>query len=398
MKIPILRIPFDDADRAFIQDGINRILDSGMLTMGKLTAEFEERFAAFTGVRHAVACSNGTAALELILRGLGVEGRSVIVPTNTFLATSFAAMHAGNRVIFADSDPETLCLDAEDVARRIGPDTAAVILVHIGGIVTPAVYKLQELCQARGLYLIEDCAHAHGCAIGGRQAGTLGVAGAFSFFPTKALTTGEGGIVTTNDDALARRIQMIRNHGKNPELGNRMSEFGHNMRMSEITALLGVQGMRKAEMIFADRRRVAAFYDTALSGISGIRPVRLPENVTSTYYKYICYLDERFDRVTVKRHLREKYDVSLTGEVYADLCHTEPLWQSYTYCGARRCEHVNCRRWPGCGCDQMQDGYPGSEYLARHHLCLPLYPGLTDDELEYTVKSLRSTLQEVAVK
>lgn len=396
MKIPILRIPFKDSERAFIQNGMNQILDSGMLTMGRFTAEFEERFAAFTGAHQAVACSNGTAALELILRGLGIEGRSVIVPTNTFLATAFAVMHAGNRVVFADSDPETLCLDVKDVARRIEPDTAAVILVHIGGIITSAVYELQRLCRDRGLHLIEDCAHAHGCTIDGRKAGTLGTAGAFSFFPTKVLTTGEGGMVTTGDDALACRMRMIRNHGKNPAMGNRMSEFGYNLRMSEFTALLGVQQMNRAEEVLVDRRRAAAFYDTALAGVPGIRSVRLPENVVSTYYKYICYLDERFDRTAVKRHLREKYDVSLTGEVYADLCHTEPLWQSYTYCGARRGERVHCGRWPACECDQMQTGYPGSEYLARHHVCLPLYSGLTDGELEYTVSSLRIALKELS--
>jgi dTDP-4-amino-4,6-dideoxygalactose transaminase len=319
----------------------------------------------------------------------------VIVPTNTFLATAFAVMHAGNQVIFADADPKTLCLDVEDVARRLRPDTAAVILVHIGGVITPAVHELQRLCRDRNLCLIEDCAHAHGCSIDGQQAGTLGIAGGFSFFPTKVLTSGEGGMVTTNDEALAHCIRMLRNHGKNPDLGNRMSEFGHNHRMSELTALLGVQQLSKADVLITDRRRAAAFYDSALSSTPGIHPVCLPDNVFSTFYKYICYVDERFARTTVKHRLREVYGVSLPGEVYAELCHTEPLWESYTYCGARRSEPIQCHRWPGCGCDQRQQDYPGAEYLARHHICLPLYPGLSEVELGYVVDSLRQTLSEL---
>ena len=396
IEIPILRIPFSEEDIDFIKDGLSDIVSSGFLTMSKYTSQFEEMFAEFTDASFAISCSNGTSALELILRGLGIEGRSVIVPTNTFLATAFAVMHSGNRVIFADSEPETLCLDVDDVRRRITDDTAAVILVHIGGIITPAIDELQRLCTEKGIYLIEDAAHAHGCAVDGRQAGTLGIAGGFSFFPTKVLTTGEGGVVTTNDEELAQRMRMIRNHGKNPALGNRMSEVGYNYRLSEITALLGVRQMQKAQAVIEERRRVAAFYDTALKGIAGLRPLTLPETVFSTYYKYIAYLDEDMDRNQAKTILKEQYGVSLTGEVYANLCHTEPLWERFTYCGRQRANgDVACHRWPACGCDRVQEGFPGAEYISRHHVCLPVYPGLSEAELEHVVTSLRSVLTEV---
>src|ERR1039457_5595940 len=198
MKIPILRIPFYEEDRRFIEAGVEAILTSGELTMGRYTRQFEEQFADFVGSRFTVACSNGTAALELILRGLGIEGREIIVPTNTFMATPLAVMHSGNRVVFADSEPATLCLDIDDVERRVTDRTAGVILVHVGGIITPAVERLRKLCDEKRLYLIEDCAHAHGSSIDGTHAGALGVAGAFSFFPTKVMTTGEGGVVTTD--------------------------------------------------------------------------------------------------------------------------------------------------------------------------------------------------------
>jgi perosamine synthetase len=393
LNVPILRVPFSDDSTRFIHEGIDQILASGHLSQGGQTVKWEEAFAAFTGAKHAIACANGTAALELILRGLGIEGRSVIVPTNTFLATALAVMHAGNRVVFADSEPGTLGLDMADVERKLTDDVAAVMLVHIGGIIPGYIDDLKKLCDDKGVYLIEDAAHAHGSTINGRQAGTLGVAGGFSFFPTKVLTTGEGGMVTTNDDALAARIKKIRNQGKDPELANHISEVGLNYRVSELTALVGVQQMMNAEAVIADRQRAAAHYDKALADMPGIKLIPLPNGTTSSYYKYIAYLDEDIDRASLKSAMREQYSVSLTGEVYADLCHNEPLWAKFSYCGKDRGNNpVACNRWPGCGCDQQQGGFPGADYISKHHVCLPVYPGLTDDELNHVTESLREAL------
>ena len=395
-NIPILRIPFAREDYDFLRQGVEEVLGSGLLTLGKYTREFESAFGEFTGAKHCVAVNSCTAALEIIVRALGIEGASVIVPTNTFLATGLAAMHAGNRVIFADSDPATLCLDVADVERRIQEDTRAVILVHIGGNITPQYYQLKALCEARNLYLVEDCAHSHGSTIDGRSSGTLGIAGAFSFFPTKPLTTGEGGMVVTNDDAVYEQAIMLRNQGKNPALGSHISEMGHNFRMNEITALMGVQQTRKAPDVIQDRRRIARYYDQALQDVGGLRPISIAPNTLSSYYKYIAYLEPTYERSEVKRIMREKYGISLPGEVYADLCHSEPIWERYTYCGKRRSDAgpVQCTRWPDCGCQKPQQGFPGAEYIGKHHLCLPMYPGLADEELMYVVESLARTLHE----
>lgn len=385
VKVPILRIPFTEDDHRFLAQGLDQILDSGALTMGRYTAEFEEQFSAFSGARHAVACSNGTAALELILRGLNLAGRDIIVPTNTFLATALAVVHSGNRVVFADADPATLCLDIDDVKRRVTTETAAVILVHIGGIITPRIRDLQGFCIERGLYLIEDCAHAHGCTIDGQAAGTLGVAGAFSFFPTKVLTTGEGGMVTTHDDGLAQQMRMLRNHGKNPELKGRMSELGQNLRMSELTALLGVRQLERAPDLIAERRMAASFYDAHLSGVPGLRPFALAPNAASTYYKYPVHLDAGIDRDELKQRLRDVHGVTLPSEVYADLCHTEPVWTRYTYDGRRRTSP-----------EVQPSDFPGAERISRRHLCLPVYPGLTRAELEHVTSALGAELSRAS--
>lgn len=383
-QVPILQIPFDTEDMQFIHDGIDDITSSGMLSSGSWTGRFEEMLAEFTGARHCVAVNSGTAALEVILRALRVQGASVIVPTNTFLATALAAVHAGNRVIFADSDPQTLSLDVADVERRIEPDTKAVILVHIGGIISPAWEDLKRLCDDRGIYLIEDCAHAHGCEIEGRAAGTLGVAGAFSFFPTKVMTTGEGGAIVTNDEELALKSKMIRNQGKDPSMGGQISELGHNFRISEFTALLGVQQMRKADRIVDERRKIASFYDSALVNVEGVRPVR-PFG-PSGYYKYVAYLADGIDRDAVKAMMKSEYGVSLTGEVYADLCHNEPLWETYDYDGSLRNGDDNGDR---------QQGFPGAEQISQRHICLPVYPGLSQEQLNHVVDSLSATLARI---
>jgi dTDP-4-amino-4,6-dideoxygalactose transaminase len=367
-----------------------------MLTLGGYTRRFEELFQVFTGAKFAAAVSNGTCALEAIIRALGIEGKSIIVPTNTFLASALAVAHSGNRVVFADSDPETLSLDPKDVVKRIDTDTAAVMVVHIGGIISPALDALAELCAKRGLHLIEDCAHAHGSSIRGRHAGLLGCAGGFSFFPTKTLTTGEGGMVITDDESIYRNVLMLRNQGKNPALGNHISELGHNWRISEMTAVLGVQQMQKAEQVLSQRRSIARFYDQALEEVRGLRLLPLPPETTSSYYKYIVYLDPAYRGGDVKRVMQEKYGVSLPGEVYADLCHDEPVWNKYTYCGRERREAggVRCHRWPQCGCSERQQGFPGADFISKHHVCLPMYPGLKEDDLGYVVESLDRTLHQ----
>ena len=373
--VPILRVPFDEQDKKFITDGVLEILGSGAFVMGKYTETFEKEFAAMTGVPHAVATSNCTTALEIILRAVGVAGGSVIVPANTFIATAFAAVHAGAKVIFADSDPKTLCLDAKDVERRLRPETKAVVLVHIGGIITPAVEELKALCARKGVALIEDCAHAHGSSYKGIKAGAWGLAGAFSFFPTKPLVSGEGGLITTSDAKINEKARMLRNHGKNPTLGNRISELGHNWRMSEMTALLALQQTRKAKTLFAQRKAAAEYYDEALRDIEGAKPLQLPEGLDSTYYKYVLYLEPGYSREKLKKLMKEEYKVSLTGEVYDVLCNQEPVWKAN----------------PGAALN-AEDIFQGGAEIAACHICLPLYPGLTQEELAHVVASLKAAL------
>jgi len=285
MQIPAAKIYFPEEDRKSLLAKIDDILTTGQLTLGKYNRQFEEEFARYVGTEYAVAVNSGTSALEIILRALDIEGHSVIVSTNTFFATPASVIHAGGKVIFADI-ADNLCLDPESIEKNIREDTKAVIVVHIGGTVPPQLIRIKEICQAQGIFLIEDAAHAHGSNLLDQKAGSFGIAAAFSFYPTKVMTSGEGGMITTNDGKLYQRARIFRDQGKSGFERNLHVELGYNWRMSEIHAVIGLYQFRRLEEFIAQRRKIAQFYDEELKGVNGLTPVRIPSGSESNYYKY----------------------------------------------------------------------------------------------------------------
>ncbi|MFC1965896.1 DegT/DnrJ/EryC1/StrS family aminotransferase [Chloroflexota bacterium] len=377
MELPILRLEYSEEEVSFVKEGIEAVMKSGYLTMGEKVAQFEKMFAEFVGSRYAIATNSGTSSLEIILRAIGIEGSSVIIPSNTFIASPVSVIHAGGSVIFTDCQRDNLQLDPEDLRRKIRADTKGVMLVHIGGIISPACDEIKRICDEAGLFLIEDAAHAHGATIDGRQAGSLGIAGSFSFYPTKPIVTAEGGMITTDDDNIYHQALSLRDHGRTDYNPNIHVAFGYNWRFSELHAVLGIQQMKKAEAILADRRKIASMYNRKLQGLKGISKLEIPPNVKSSYYKYIVFLDDELDRDKVKAELKDKCGVSLTGEVYSHPCHSQPVFKKY----------------PQVVANSPFDTFPQTEYIAGRHVCLPLYPGLTEEEIDYVVDSLREVLQ-----
>lgn len=368
-KIPAAKIQFLPEDRAWITERIAEVLESGQLTLGKYGTEFERRFADLCGVRHGVAVNSGTSAMEIILRAAGVEGREVIVPTNTFFATAAAVLHAGARPVFIDMDPETFAVKPEDVEAAITPDTAAIVVVHIGGIVTHRMPELQAIAAKRGLPLLEDAAHAHGSSFGGVQAGAFGLAGAFSFYPTKVMTSGEGGMIVTNDDRIAEEARIYRDQGKASFTVNAHIRLGYNWRMSEPHAIIGLKHLERLPQMIADRRRIAAYYDRALASFNNLDVVRTAEGGASNYYKYMAVLKERRDRKALKAELRERYGVSLSGEVYEEPLHRQPVFAPY----ATR-------------------ELPVAEDCCARQICLPVYSGMDEAEAQQVVEALASVI------
>ena len=379
MNIPLLRLKYSDEEIDYLQNGLKEILNSGYLTMGKKVIEFEKGFRKFVKIKHAIAVNSGTSAIEIILRSINVTGKSVVVPNITFMATPLAAIHAGAKVIFVDVLPDDLSINPIDLKNKIRDDTIAVIAVHIGGIISSSWDEIENICQVNNLFLIEDAAHAHGASVDGKLAGSLGVAGAFSFYPTKVLTTAEGGMITTDNDQIYERSLVLREHGKKNSNTNIHIEVGYNWRFSEIHALLGLLEMKKCESIIKERQYLASIYDEELKGLSNINKITIPKNIVSPYYKYIVYLNERYKRETIKNRMKSDFDISLPGEVYSHLCHSQPVFKKY----------------PEFILNNEKDQFPGSQYVADNQICLPLYPNLNKDEIKYVVDSLRYTIDSL---
>ncbi len=365
MEVPAARVVFPEEDRAEIAADIMDILASGALTLGRYTERFETAFGAAHSAPHAVATSSGTAALDIILRTAGVGGHEVIVPANTFFATAAAVLQAGGRPVFADVDAATFALSRATVEAALTPATAAVVLVHIGGLITPEVDEIRYLCAERGIPLIEDAAHAHGSSYDGRFAGSFGLAGAFSFYPTKVVTSGEGGMVLTASTHVRDEARIYRDQGKGAYTANHHVRLGSAMRMSELHAATGFVHMRRMNAAIARRRGVAARYTEQFTQAGGPQPLTEPPGCRSNFYKYIAVLPRGIDRARFKRELAERHGVRLSGEVYDVPLHKQPVFTRYA-----------------------GSPLPVAEDLCTRHVCLPVHSDMRDDEVDQVLAAV----------
>jgi len=249
--------------------------------------------------------------------------------------------------------------------------TAAVMIVHIGGIVSPEIEAIRAWCDAKGLWLIEDAAHAHGSDFRGKKAGGFGQAGCYSFFSTKVMTSGEGGMVVTGDDKTADMVRLLRNHGKPQPWTSFHTHLGSNWRMTEFSAAVGLTQLRNLDKFIAWREKTAAFYTKALAGVPELTPV-LPQG-RSSWYKYIVLLDRKIDRAKLKSWMKER-GVGLSGEVYETPLHEQPV-----FAGARL------------------GSFPVADDVCRRHICLPLYYGMTRREAAYVAENLKKGIRQKEV-
>lgn len=332
--IPPAKPSFSRTDIDEIKEHVERILTSGRLTLGEYTRDFERKFAELTGVRHAIAVNSGTSALEIALRAHGLEeGDEVIVPTNTFGATAAAVVFAGAKPVMTDISPGTMTIDSNAVRHAVTKRTRGVIAVHIGGLICPEIENIKEICSQRSCFLVEDAAHAHGSKLGGRTAGSLGSAGCFSFYPTKVITSGEGGMITTDSKDLADTAEVLRDQGKESFNSNRIVKLGFNWRMPEISAVLGIVQLRRLPEFIQKRNAIARVYDAGF-GALGLERVLTPTNQVNNYYKYTFFLPKNTDRDKFKAMCRER-GVAYGGEVYWPPLHLQPAFTEFLHKGAR---------------------------------------------------------------
>lgn len=360
-------------------DAVEEVLRSGWLTMGPRVQEFERAFAEHLGTSHAVAVSSGTAALHLAYLAAGVgPGDEVIVPSFTFVATANAVIYCGARPVFADVvGLEHPALDVADVERRITPLTRAVTAVHFGGY--PAqVDALAQLCQERGLALIEDAAHAPSARLDGRKLGTFGLVGAFSFFSNKVLSAGEGGLLATDDDRVAERVRLLRSHAMTSGTWDRhrghassydVVDIGFNYRLDELRAALALSRLPRLEAEVEQRRGLTIAYRRRLGDLSEVvLPYTEDDVLRSSCYVMPIMLKSPSRRDEFRRILREDHGIQ-----------TSVLYPAIHEFSAYR------QRFPGVS-------LPRTELAARAEVTIPLYPHMTRYELDRVLDAIERTL------
>lgn len=343
------------------EEAVLRVLRSGRLAQGPEVAAFEEEFAELCRAPHAVACANGTAALHLALLAHGIgPGDEVVIPSFTFAATANAVLACGARPVFCDVREEDFCIDPDSAAERAGRATRAIMPVHLYGRVAD-MEAVRALASTRGWVVVEDACQAHGAIRNGTRAGGFATA-AFSLYATKNMMSGEGGVVTAQDDGVAQRLRLLRNHGMEQRYVH--VSFGLNLRMTEIQAALARASMARLADGNAARAENAAYYTKELSGIAGLI---LPEDdFGSVWHQYTVRLPARRDAV-----LKFLHDNEVGAEVY----YPTPV-------------HLQ----PAFSADAVS--LPVSERLAAQVISLPVHPGLTKDERATVAETLRRAMIE----
>ncbi|MFG1943302.1 DegT/DnrJ/EryC1/StrS family aminotransferase [Nonomuraea sp. NPDC048826] len=366
VTVPAARILFDVRARLDVLDLVDDALATGSLTLGPTGARLEELAGRELG-RGVAAVSSGSSALEIALRIVGVAGRTVLVPANTFFATAASAVRAGAAVDFVDLEPDGLGMDPEGLRAALAAhgDVAAVVPVHLAGALPDSLAEVLAICADQGVAVVEDAAHALGSSLGGRPAGAFGRLAAFSLYPTKVVTSGEGGLLTAGPDDLDR-ARRLRDHGKRSFEENLHGDLGSNWRMSEPHAAVGLTHLARLAELLAERRALAARYDEGLAGVPALSRPAISARCSTNHYKYLALLPEGVDRAALKRRLREG-GVRLAGEVYDVPLHHQPYFA-----------------------DRFGDrSFPRAEAFAARHICLPIFPGMTAAQQDRVVQALR---------
>ena len=359
-------IPIADPDLSeAARDRVQSVLESGQLAAGPEVRTFEEEFAAYCGVDHAVATSNGTTALHTALEALGLEeGEAVLTTPFSFVASANAIRLAGGRPVFADVDPETYALDPDSISEILSrrDDVVGLLPVHLYGLPAP-MEELLEIAEAHDLFVLEDACQAHGAEIGGERVGSFGDAACFSFYPTKNATSGEGGMITTDREDVARNARQYVNHGRDPtgKGGYEHVSLGHNHRMTSLAAAIGLSQLERLPAFNRARRKNAAHYDEAFEDLPLETPT-VPRGYRHVYHQYTVRTE---DRGALRESLEDR-GVG-TAVYYPTPIHRQPAYETVSTAAA---------------------DLPRAERAAEEVLSVPVHPNLTDEDRRTVVDAV----------
>ena len=374
-KIPLSDIDLDEEE---IEE-VTKVLKSKWLSMGPVTKEFEEQFADYLDVKYAFGVSSGTAALHIAHKALGIqEGGEVIVPSLTFVATANSALYCGAKPVFADiTSLDNFDISPDDILEKITNKTKVITIVHYGGYPCD-MNAIMEIANDNDLKVIEDAAHAPGAEYKGRKCGTVGDLGCFSFFANKNLVTGEGGMVATNDDALAEKIRIMRSHGMTTLTWDRhkghahsydVVDLGFNYRINEMASALGLVQLKKLDENNEKRRKIAEEYRKGLENISGISVPFKNHKEKSSDHIFPILLSEHIFRDKLIDKLKEK---GIQTSIHYPPIHL------FTY----------YRKTFG-----FKEGMlPKTEFVGEHEDTLPLYPGMNKEDVKYILNCIEGII------
>ena len=369
-KVPLFNVHFDHGEAEAVRD----VVKSGWLTMGERTKEFEQRFAEFAGAKHAIAVAHCTAALHLANQALDVgQGDEVIVPSLTFVASANSVTYVGATPVFADiTSQDDLCISPEDIERKITPRTRAIQVMHYGG--NPCdMDAITDIAKRKGIPIVEDCAHSPGAYLHGKMTGGFGAAGCFSFFSNKNMTTGEGGMVTTDDDALAERVRSLRSHGMTTLTFDRHRGHafsydvlapGNNYRLDDMRSALGLIQLSLLPGKNAKRARLDTRYRERLAGVKGISVPFAKRRGTSSYHIFPVLLAPGRDRQAFMAAMKER---GIQTSIHYPPVHLFSFYKQNHGRGV----HL-----------------PKTEDIASRLVTLPFFPEMSDTDLEYVCSSI----------
>ena len=354
-------------------DAVADVLHSGWLSLGPKVPEFERAFAEYVGVKHAIAVSSGTTGLHLLVRAIGIQpGDEVISTPFSFIASTNCIMFEGGRPVLVDIDPQTWNLDLAQVEAAITRRTKAIIPVDVFGQ-PPDMDAVNVMAERRGLRVIEDSCEALGSKYKGRMAGSLADAGVFGFYPNKQITTGEGGMITTDDDEIARLCASMRNQGRDSGMAWLAHDrLGYNYRLSDIACAIGIVQMKRIEELLAKRRRVAGWYQQRLADEQRLTMQRLSVDCEQSWFVFVVKLADDYrepDRNRIIEALRAR---GIGSSNYFAPIHLQAFY----------------RREFG----YKEGSFPVCERVAARTLALPFHNGLTESEVDEVCRTLKSLL------
>jgi len=350
---------------------IKAVRSGWISSKGYFIDEFERMFSRWIGIKHAIAVSNGTVAIHLALLALGIgPGDSVIVPDLTFASPANMVIEVGARPIFVDVNSEYWCIDPKEIEKSINNNTKAIIVVHLYG--HPAkMDEIIEIADKYGLYIIEDCAEAHGAEFINKKVGSFGHIATFSFYGNKIITTGEGGMVITDDDELADKIRLYKDHGMRPRYWHIV--VGYNYRMTNVQAAIGLAQLMKINKLIERKRHIAKVYIEELSSIPGIKLHPEMEWARCVYWLYSILIDERKMDVSRDELINKLSKEGIETRPFFYPLHAMPPYKNYT--------------------KYMASKFKISSYLSSHGLSLPSGPRISDDELMYVVDRIKRIIK-----